>query len=872
MLHDDDDDDADSNFSSLASLENTDDFGRKLRQHRRDAQRINNVLHDQGHAFRKARPNPRIALTLDNLERNSIIDTATQGRNASHDPVSHSSARHPERRAPSVTSSVASDPPLNVPREWGRKGRHNTAWLRRINDDGRACSNSSSAAPDRDALHAQKSSAAGHPASPQVDWMAAGDTTVESVEGASSAGRLLSRRPSTPPSMPHQNPSLDRIREWEADQDLTAASLLASTPAIPSTRRLPIEGIRQREVRNVQQRTVATNRLDMLENPPANDMSVSAEKHAAPPLSRPNGTLDARLGIRQRSPVNNKENVPIISRSRDGHLPASSHKSSQSTGTLDREIHATGPSTTPKRPQYQDRSDSMALLRQFARVSSASPSPTAIKQGSAVKKPAAGGIVESPTGIVRGTGRPPQNAPQLNASRQPESPVPDSRDLPVQTPVVTGAWIDTPRTAVRSHMQASLDSRPRDLGRRTDSAGLTAGTTLSRRRSEPHLPSSALAAVLEEARNQESHTDNDPTLGDSTIASLEGLMNHDPAIGDPTITLDIPDSVLHDADVDLTMNTQGDRDRRQEDFALEALDRKLKATGSSIKEAGLGLRKVEQQVEAAASSSTSTSVKNKRVSSLPRNGNGKTHEHRCDGICSSCGRDAGVFVSAWREFCSLYYERDRRAKWGIRLTWLGIACLAFGLWLATETTLWSVYASPRHAPATKPGKQERKNNKTDRILPSSMYCQPTYAYRMHGYGVNPNAPRFPLVLPTLMLGPSRPVWQPVLSLLAWCLGAMYSSDGAAAAAATTAIPVQRAPVVTADGSAWGFGTINSGSKVSWFKSAGVGRQEWRDRQGKVERMNAWDKGQRAWEAPGDEAAYDSGDWDASESMLDDEYV
>lgn len=34
---------------------------------------------------------------------------------------------------------------------------------------------------------------------------------------------------------------------------------------------------------------------------------------------------------------------------------------------------------------------------------------------------------------------------------------------------------------------------------------------------------------------------------------------------------------------------------------------------------------------------------------------------------------------------------------------------------------------------------------------------------MSGYGINPDAPEFPLVIPTMLLRPFRPLWRPLLN-------------------------------------------------------------------------------------------------------------
>ena len=146
---------------------------------------------------------------------------------------------------------------------------------------------------------------------------------------------------------------------------------------------------------------------------------------------------------------------------------------------------------------------------------------------------------------------------------------------------------------------------------------------------------------------------------------------------------------------------------------------------------------------------------------------------------------------------------------------------------------------------------------------SSMYCHPTYATHMHGYGVDPNAPRFPYVIPTLLFRPFKPMWQPILGVLAWCFGALYTFmfTHSATDAAASRLPKSSRASATARPV---FGS-KAASKVSWFKSAEVG-QNWN--QGKVQEMNTWGQGQRAWEAPGEVEE----EWEIAESMLEDEYV
>ncbi|KAF1352149.1 hypothetical protein BDV97DRAFT_348860 [Delphinella strobiligena] len=807
------DEDGFSVISDISALENdTDEFGRKLLQHTRDAQRIRNALHSQGQAFRRARPSPRIALTLDNLKHNSLVN---DGRSASDNALKHGAP-------PSVASSTTSDPPLNVPREWGRKGRHDTAWLRRIHQEDQN--------PNLDK---------GNP-SPSIDWTAAAHQPVNS-----SPSRPPSAHAPTPASARQHNTSLDEIMEWEADQDLTATSLLASTPALPSRTRQALDEMRQREIESIGKSTLTTRQQRQIwENTPSEtrrrrsrqNLSETADQQLR--TSVQDGSVSAsetRPITRRRSNASNKENTPLASTAPDHSTHHVSHKSTQSIGTVDRAIQPSVSRSTPPRTQHQSRSDSMALLKRLARVSSSSPSPiSAAKQaGEAAASqnanqppqndlPVSTSNTTIPTEVRKGESA---SDPDLSQQRPSISTVGTHNPaLRSETPKITGAWVDTPRTDRPPLSQAPDSVSARYTGEATMNTRLppnfSADTIIPRRRSEPHLPTSALAAVLEDMRRRKHHVDSDPTLGDSTIAELEDMIN--PSADDPTITLDLPDSILGgENDIDLHPTTQADRDRRQEDLALEALNNKLKSMGKSIHEASQGLRNAERHISPSKRSSTNGSSRHENV-----------HNCSCDGHCNACGRHTSVFRAAWSEYWGLYFRWDDGAKWGMRLTWLGLACILFWSWLATETTL------------------------------CSMYCQPTYAYHMRGYGVNPDAPRFPYVIPTLLFRPFKPVWEPVLTFLAWSFGALYSSDSSSAANYPSHATRKASRTASTDSKGlW--------SKVSWSRGSGVG-EAWSHNkvEGKVQRMNAWDHGQKAWEAPGEASPV----WDDSDSMLDDEYV
>lgn len=55
-----------------------------------------------------------------------------------------------------------------------------------------------------------------------------------------------------------------------------------------------------------------------------------------------------------------------------------------------------------------------------------------------------------------------------------------------------------------------------------------------------------------------------------------------------------------------------------------------------------------------------------------------------------------------------------------------------------------------------------------------MYCQPLYAHRMKGFGVNPSAPEYPFVIPTLLFQPVSFIWRPLVWVLSSFLTAAYT--------------------------------------------------------------------------------------------------
>jgi hypothetical protein len=700
-----------SNFSDLSSLDGSDEFGRKLLQHTKDAQRISALT--QSHAFSKAKPLPRAALSLDNLERNNY-----------HNPPSHQPEHHPA----SLSGSTASDPPLNLPTSWGRKGRPNHAWMRNIHDQSQSNIQSS----------------------PNIDWAGAANDSLYSSAHVSPPQRraqtLLKQ------AIVEQQDSY--IDQWDPDQDFSAASLLESTPAVPSRSRLTIDQIREREIRTYEARASSSTARQLRQQSTNETQSRTyrdtyAESSSAQ-VSRPT--------------ISNKENMPLAPRQSARAL----YKSVETSEHI--------PTITPR--PAQRKADSLALLKRLSRTPSASPSPTSAKDTMPASNPSRQDTAWSdkypkqPTrSLFRGDS--PQ-APEVvkgpeiiyveqgDSSQAPEvveipepTPLeplvtparPVERQLPAKTPVVMGAWVDTPQTARQSSMSAKSQADRQT----SESLEPIAEDSHHRSISEPNLPTSALDAILKDVRDGKRREDDDPTLGDSTIASLEDVMAPS---ADNTLRLDLPDvpsvqppsTKTHDKQdtartemskekqepksdsKDTVPTSQKDTDLRQRWSAFGGLKKGLGGTSTTAKPSAKPKDNLALDKAIASASRGSTSRPGET-----RN----AHQHVAGTQCVQCGRPTSVLRAAWNEYWGWYFRRNARAPLGFRLTWLGLACTLFWTWLIIESLLSSIFSPPR------------------------------YATKMHGYGVDPHAPRFPYVLPTLASRPLTPLISPLVSSAAW---------------------------------------------------------------------------------------------------------
>ena len=757
--HDDETQGSGSGVSDLSALENdTDDFGRRLLQHHRDEQRLSNAR-GNGQPFRKARPKPRVAESIlrEERERESKEDQQRLGSSDSND----------------------SDPPVTIPREWGRKARRQRDWMKKIIEPSEVDESEHihDAKPEEDAIYPHRTAYTG-----DIDWQ---DSTLD-PNTPPSMRRQRHSAAATPSSMRHMNTTL-RPSASSEDGDFTAASLLASTPAAT---RLPrkIDELTRREIEDIERQGLTTRALDEMDQRSPNgtlrrtsstrlrERAIADGMAGSPPRLSRQLTLPAdtaspsKIPRRRRSPIGgNKENVPI-----NGDV--NGHDDTKQAGATKIPTLADPAANVQNSPRTRHhRNDSMNLLRKLARVSSMSPSPAREKADvddvqkkdtSAPRTDAAPSSTKAAGGSEVTKAKPSRNERKSSgwglefdalagsrgddengngeaAKEQKEAPVsgtdktPAPKDQPANgtTPVVTGAWVDSslPNGASSAAQTKNAVQQPGAVS--SDKATVTGDANgpnddLRRVRSDPPRPKSALEAIMQETRNQE----NDLQFGESTIQSLEDIVHPNFDLTDPTITFEYDTAAAVQESIDTGEElTQAQKDRRQEDLALEGLNKHLRTARTSIKDANRGLRRVENKIDAAQevlqpapTPKTTTTI----IVRKPADANGYTH---CD-VCG--GGYHSVWYALWAEFRSLFYSWDPSARFGITFTWLGAWCLCWTIWYLIECTLCAYYCKPEYAvPGTK--------------FPPSGY----------------DTPRFPFTIPMVLFKPWQKYWGPTLYAL-----------------------------------------------------------------------------------------------------------
>jgi hypothetical protein len=767
--------------SDLSSLENgADDFERLMIQNARDERRLNEGLHGRVQAFRKARTHPRVGLTMDNLERN----------NARDGQATHVQFESP----PSSSGSTRSDPAIRAPPGWGRKSRSNRNWMRTITYEDEEQQTPVTAADDTP-NGADDDQYPPHP-----------------------EDSPLSRKSSV-----HGTPRNDRSAEWDLTFELNEASIIASTPYIP--RNTALDDIREREIASLKEEAVAIARLGRIRagspeetrrprsasNRSANNAADGANGAEVDHVAQGPASPDKRLRTRTNSWKSIGKSQAVTGTGKENSPVTVMKTTTESMSIVERSV----PATSQARPVRHRREDSQDLLRRLARLSN-TPSPAHAaaarpqtapanpansssqamianstptpSEGNAelprespppdipVEPPAPAEDVsqrEEPEKIPPESEEPPAASQQLPSKESGEPPAEDVDATPIpveqsvllpKTPIVTGAWVDTParttrkpisttRTPLQSPKKSPQKGKESEKGKEpaqaavpiADQGPVGVATEVTR----PQLPSSALHALVQEAKSH--HRRQSADYGDSTINSLEELISTPPET-------EIDEDTLQDLRLDQAApRNEAERQRQNEVQQLFRMNDKLRAARTSIRDASRGMKRVEDRVEH--SEELEDARTTTRVSSRE---------------CPCMAEGGAHHFSLWRWSKGFFWDESLKTKrQGTRwrswsgLTALSIIMVVSLLWWISEEIAWYVDLAVI-------ARQECGANTSN----SEFYCQHAYTdYSPYPFSVNPDAPAFPFVIPTLFYrNLIRFWWAPIWSLITWLWTSIFGAD------------------------------------------------------------------------------------------------
>lgn len=715
-----------SGSSSMQFVPNTEDdtFNQVFSRHARDERRIRDALRDDAQPFRKARTREKASLTAENLQRK--------------DASSRSDSRI--LKSPSNASSKDSDPSLNIPREWGRKGRNEKLWLNRLGDKNAKPDTGDITGPSvahADDIDLQDSKEVSNLT---ATWVAAAGTDpLPSIENGMQTGESSSRN-TTPIPQIRQSSSIDKLRKWEpADDDFTARSLRTSDSPPIRIRNAALDLFRQREIQSLERSAVTTNRLGELKEKrsvehlrrrsPSISSDIAIEERLKElPRSTSKSSLQPPFEEEEDAASQNLQKEPLLE-DRNGD-PLTSFP--EVVISIKKDSLETVGNTEPngngangfQRPVGK-RGDSHDLLRRLSRAASDSPntsnthkkwfdeSKVGKKEIDMGKPPVATAgtpskHIEKPTNLIKGVETKDLNESTSHNTHQKSSllplkdtPLRQKENVPPKTPVVTGAWLDTPFPTIK---KVSLILSPTDMADKKD-LNLTVDSQQKVARSEdpingatqedepdtwdcpslaktaPVLPKSALSAILEKAKekkkrlSEEDNEDmNDDTfqIDDSTIQLLEDIVATDADFSRP---LTLPRSVIppitesHNQPMESSIATAS--------IPLEDLQphnqltSRLNRLSISIRDAKTGISSLERAVANVPTQSPATAVASKKNECTEA---GEFHDFIWP--CERCGcpgsRDGGS--DSWQTVkISLprLWTWRRGDRWP-QLTWLAI--------------------------------------------------------------------------------------------------------------------------------------------------------------------------------------------------------
>ena len=398
-----------SGFSFLQSITDR-DLAEKLTphtiDHAKDRARLDRAIQkDSPIAFSKAILKSRSGLTAENLK--SLYSNGLRLEDEQHETASSGGSAATER----------SEPPPNVPRSWGTKGKVGREWLRksRTREENPGADVKQSAVPE----------------SSQIDWgAAAANMPLPSVERNTSSIRSQSEQ-LTPVAL-HEQRSLDRVRQWELN-DFTGHSLQMSDSPAVKVRTIVLDQIREKEIETLEKRAVTTNRLGELRKQDSREQLPKSSRSPGVGVDevqnhKGNGTLDGSAAAHVDAAGEPIPGTPIViyRNSRD---------------------HANNADAKQEVPlPIHERKDSRNNLQRLARVMSDSPQPSPspedwsiIAKEEVLRPASASPTLENfkPRIVMDDSRKSSKQVVNVGATPQRE----EAADL-AKTPLVTGAWTD----------------------------------------------------------------------------------------------------------------------------------------------------------------------------------------------------------------------------------------------------------------------------------------------------------------------------------------------------------------------------------------------------------------------------------------------
>jgi hypothetical protein len=569
-----------SGISSIIADETDDSFGRLLSTYAKDKQRVHSVLSSDVKVISKAKVGEREGLSAESSER----------RDTTYRPGDDT-----------VASTNIPEPPVQIPRDWGRKGRHGTEWLERIVDT-----------TGKGGLLNQSGEALRDPS----DRLAAADNiSLPSIEDEPTLLPSSKSQVGANPQTTSRKPSIERAQEPEE------ATLPAHESLLHQNRSTLLDTIREREIESLRDRAVTTSRLgEIKERTSKESLRSRTSSEGKPDYKRDRkGSIRSEGGSSQWGAGRETEGDGIKDSkdSASGALtpatkvcaeegeqipftPITIFKSSHQYG---RPSHRRQSGEGNDKKSDIDGCDSRDVLRRLARATSSSPKPIDDKQKTSdntMTQPEPEDNSATPT-----LPKPPKLEEQTNGGGV--GLVQPTPSFHVRGP---GAWIDTPAPQPTNSDPGSPLS-DYDVGNEISALGLgdfirgpsssplytrsgglkgrpsKPDTIPRRRKSEPVIPTTRRQIEAENAKLEKEVLGND--------ADLSSLFDFYPDDADNTYAAIPAGSPTHIPDLPRPL-TNAERERQREMLVYECLNRRLRTLQTEIAEAKRGIEGLESKI------------------------------------------------------------------------------------------------------------------------------------------------------------------------------------------------------------------------------------------------------------------------------------